>query len=735
MRGNECRFDCPNCATEQISPVPGEKECANPDCPYSFRVFSKRDRDKARSAYLLLPSKSPKYLRQAPDDRWFVGFTQKAQPFLADTLCDLIPALVLQTILEGLAIRLKTPSSILVRFNKDPEADLRAVRFIEEQGYTFGWIDHLQEPSCFAKRCSKIWEADGGQRCLRFGTELTTKMIESTDPRQREAQWYPCWSGLVDCVAPIVINNVVVAGMFAGQIRWTDPEGEEHFRKGTLKVAEALGISEAKALAMAEDASPRKMSKCEIDDFVQEFRIQANMIKELAASRYWAERRVADYGFLSEVFASFAAFDPAVDDEDALWKLVGAVLTRINEFSLFAGSAFFFRPDEQAGAFVLKASAGCVEASKSTLELTTQQTATLFRKESLCCIREAGETKDAVLCRSILPFLSGRDPNCALLFPFVLGQSRQGLILLAERTTVAGRPIRGEVSSEDQDFLEKLVHEIKMEVQNALQIRDLRKGLQERADLMATTGHLLVAPLDAAYGKTERLKFLVEKKEGPGIAANASRIAQLCDELDKDIVYCVRRTRSFMFFATMGTSAEVYRFNREISLARILRECKQDFEHLASNRGISITFEPQGEIPVAPFDGEKLQIAFSNLLDNAVKYSDANRVIRIKLGYDKTAEVYTASVDDFGVGIPKKELEAVFLPYRRSKLWDPRRFIPGTGIGLSVVKQIISRHGGRVWITSGQGALPSGARTDSSLVEGFNTTFWIQLHKRRKQIQ
>jgi signal transduction histidine kinase len=298
---------------------------------------------------------------------------------------------------------------------------------------------------------------------------------------------------------------------------------------------------------------------------------------------------------------------------------------------------------------------------------------------------------------------------------------------------VTGKPSRGAVSPARGDFLAKLVHEVKMEVQNALQIHDLRKGLQERADLMATTGHLLVAPLDAAYGKTERLKFLVE--EASGIAVNASRIAQLCDELDKDIVYCGRRTRSFMFFATMRTAAETYRFDRQIALTDTLEQCKQDFEHIASTREIAITLEPHGEIPPAHFDEEKLQIAFSNLLDNAVKYSHAKRVIRIELRYDKVTELYVASVSDFGLGIPAEEYETIFLPYARSKLQDPRRFIQGTGIGLSVVKQIIRRHGGKVWVTSRQGADPSGSRGTSSSVEGFNTTFWVHLNKRRKVIE
>jgi len=732
MSANECRFTCPNCGTEVVSVVPGEKKCEGAGCPYFFQVFSKRDRDEARNAYLLRPSKLPKYLHSAPDERWFVGFTEKAEPFIAETLCDLISAPVLQTVQEGLAKRLRRAITLLVRLRNRPSSS-EGIKLIEGQGQLFGRIDPIDTRAYFARRCSAIRDppdGKGDKTCLLFDVTIAKEMIEKNDPGKWKPRWYPCWAGLIDFVAPIVINDFIAAVMFTGQTRWTDPEGESSLCEGNRKVASTVDLSEQEARQLADLPEQARMNRSELDAFLRRFTEQVEIIKALAESRYWAERRVRESEFLSEVFAWFAP----VDDEDSLWRVVGAVLGRINEFSLFAHSAFFFLADERAEGYLLKASAGCESAKRSVLELSHEESERIFQKEALYRVREAQETKDAGLYAKILQFLGIDEVNCAFLFPFVLGDSRRGVVLLAQRTNIApDRISRGAVSSRRLGFLEQLIHEIKIEVQNSLHIADLRKALQDRSDFMATAGHLLVAPLDAAYGKTERIKSLAEKALEAAPTPDAQRIAQLCDDLDKDITYCVRRTRGFMFFTTMGTTAESYRFDRVISLPDILAECKRDFEHLADTRGISIALETHGDIPSACFDGEKLQIAFSNLLDNAVKYSHSNRAIYLELRYDKSAEVYTTFISDFGLGIPPEEQETIFAPYRRSRLQDPRRFIPGTGIGLSVVRRIISRHGGKVSVTSKQGEDASGS--GSSSVEGFNTTFWVQLHRRRRRVE
>ena len=118
---------------------------------------------------------------------------------------------------------------------------------------------------------------------------------------------------------------------------------------------------------------------------------------------------------------------------------------------------------------------------------------------------------------------------------------------------------------------------------------------------------------------------------------------------------------------------------------------------------------PAEEIKIVG-DRDELQTAFTNLLDNAVKYSgnEPKVSIRLKSSAMNKADVY---IKDTGVGIAASDLKRIFKRfYRISKSPAGPK---GTGLGLAIVRSIIVKHGGRV------GAESKG--------EGKGSTFWVQL--------
>jgi signal transduction histidine kinase len=118
--------------------------------------------------------------------------------------------------------------------------------------------------------------------------------------------------------------------------------------------------------------------------------------------------------------------------------------------------------------------------------------------------------------------------------------------------------------------------------------------------------------------------------------------------------------------------------------------------------------EPAARIKVVG-DLNELQTAFTNLLDNAVKYSETEpRIsVRMKPSPMNKAEVY---IRDSGVGIPSADLKRIFKRfYRVSRSSGPK----GTGLGLAIVRSIIVKHGGRIGV--------------ESKGEGKGSTFWVQL--------
>ena len=318
-----------------------------------------------------------------------------------------------------------------------------------------------------------------------------------------------------------------------------------------------------------------------------------------------------------------------------------------------------------------------------------------------------------------------------MLFPYSFNAGLKGILLLAGRLKEIemGKESDGYVSEQREKFLNGVGHEIKVEIENTLNIVGLKRVIEEKNDLLANAGHGLVAPLDLIYGKTEHLMTLVGRGEVDRIAENTTKIKTLCESLDKDVIRTALQTRSFLMFMRGGMESEEYKFDKAISLNGLLNQCAEDFKYLAMKRGINIYVDDEGDVPKAYFDREKLMIAFSNLVDNAVKYSNPVKNINILVSFDQNKNAYTISISDFGKGIPEQEREKIFEKYYRSKWEDPKRFIPGTGIGLTVTREIVTRHNGRIWVTSKQG---ESIRGKSSLVGGYNTTFWIRIPRRSK---
>ena len=101
-------------------------------------------------------------------------------------------------------------------------------------------------------------------------------------------------------------------------------------------------------------------------------------------------------------------------------------------------------------------------------------------------------------------------------------------------------------------------------------------------------------------------------------------------------------------------------------------------------------------------DPRLLDQVFTNLLSNAVKYSGKSR--RIEMRVTAVAERVEIAMRDFGIGVPADELPKLFTRFYRA---STARGLPGTGIGLSLVKELVRLHGGEISVTSrvGEGTI------------------------------
>ncbi len=136
--------------------------------------------------------------------------------------------------------------------------------------------------------------------------------------------------------------------------------------------------------------------------------------------------------------------------------------------------------------------------------------------------------------------------------------------------------------------------------------------------------------------------------------------------------------------------------------AAMVDACMQRVTPLAERKQIGMTLE--GAVDgVLVGDRELMEYAFYNLLTNAVKYSPSGT--RIRVFSERNAGDMRLAVKDQGIGMDSKEVQNIFKKFYRTKGAEASGEV-GTGIGLSIVEQIVARHGGRIDVSSepGQGS-------------------------------
>jgi signal transduction histidine kinase len=132
-------------------------------------------------------------------------------------------------------------------------------------------------------------------------------------------------------------------------------------------------------------------------------------------------------------------------------------------------------------------------------------------------------------------------------------------------------------------------------------------------------------------------------------------------------------------------------------VAADVAETVASFQPLAAAADATVILETTGPVRAMADAGAVRQIVL-NLLDNAVKYGAPGQTVTV--GIAGSEQEVTVRVEDEGVGIPAADRQRVFEPFARLERSDAPR-VSGSGIGLSVVRDLVAAHGGRVWVEAG----------------------------------
>ena len=118
---------------------------------------------------------------------------------------------------------------------------------------------------------------------------------------------------------------------------------------------------------------------------------------------------------------------------------------------------------------------------------------------------------------------------------------------------------------------------------------------------------------------------------------------------------------------------------------------------IAAKKNINIQVEAHGPIPEAKIDVNKIEQVMNNLISNAIKYSIPGTLIKVNISCDN--DLITVAVTDQGQGIPTDEMEKLFNPFQQTSV-KATAGEKSTGLGLSIVRNIVLGHGGKIWVES-----------------------------------
>ncbi|NTW35493.1 MAG: HAMP domain-containing histidine kinase, partial [Syntrophobacteraceae bacterium] len=241
--------------------------------------------------------------------------------------------------------------------------------------------------------------------------------------------------------------------------------------------------------------------------------------------------------------------------------------------------------------------------------------------------------------------------------------------------------------SQDRDHLEDLVAERTAELAEAnerlkLEAQERRRAKEALKLFAYSVAHDLKSPAIGIYGLTRRL---------------SKQAKDLLDEKSRG--YCDQILRASEHIAALVEKINVYIATKEarlsierINVKEIFQMLREEFSAQLSLRNIEWA-EPEEALEIRADRLSVLRV-FRNLLDNSLKYG-GKQLSKIWIEYEHLEDFHVLSVCDNGKGLGGEDAERIFQPFARN---ESSRGIEGTGLGLTIVKEIVEKHGGRVWV-------------------------------------
>jgi signal transduction histidine kinase len=217
-------------------------------------------------------------------------------------------------------------------------------------------------------------------------------------------------------------------------------------------------------------------------------------------------------------------------------------------------------------------------------------------------------------------------------------------------------------------------------------LNPINKAYEQQKQFVSDASHELRTPLSILSGEMElalnKNRTLTEYKQT--IASSKEEIDRLTDLV-----------RNLLFLAR-GDHVGQRILIQEIDITDLLGTLLTKYDSRLKAKKLHVEFKPAAENQIVNGSESMLQTLFSNLIDNAVKYTRKNGKVVVSIARDGNFAVI--GVKDTGIGIPAEDTKKIFDRFYRSDY--SRSAIKGFGLGLSISKSIVDMHKGKISVIS-----------------------------------
>ena len=244
-----------------------------------------------------------------------------------------------------------------------------------------------------------------------------------------------------------------------------------------------------------------------------------------------------------------------------------------------------------------------------------------------------------------------------------------------------------------------------IDLQNKLveHVEKLKELDQLKSDFLSIVSHELRTPIAVMRGG---ISLILDGVVGEITDTQKDLLTDTLNNVDR-----LGRLVTDLLDVSKIEAGKIYLRRSTVDVCAVVKKIQSDYIQQAQEKGVELQTElPEGAVKMF-VDADKVTQIFTNLVSNAVRFTKDGGKITIRV--EEKEDVVECSVSDTGIGIAEKNITKLFSKFEQFGRAEGKGY-KGTGLGLTIAKGLVEKHGGKIWVQSELGK---------------GTTFWFTLKK------